>query len=338
MVTPMFNTNAVKHNFSALKYLILPFFLAFFMFVTLNESLSWYLIGQFCGGIFLAQSFILLHEAGHESFFNTKILNTILGRFFSFLVFIPYYNWVEIHELHHKWAGWRNLDPTTENTFSNQLTNSQKKVINFCWKYYIPLFTLAYRFSIYWKAEKLKRHLVSKKYQKSIFELYIYGVFYLVTIFLFPSFYLSILPAIFLSFIITDYITLSQHSSIKMLVSKGSSVEPIKLQEQPQYSRSLIFPDWISQYILFNFNYHEAHHAYPKIPGHMLHKVKKNYTNSYHFLPWFKAVKSISGVNFIFTASSSEVNSAVNSETNSETSSEVSNETNSEISSEKINN
>ncbi|MCO4793681.1 MAG: fatty acid desaturase [Bacteriovoracaceae bacterium] len=293
-----------KSDISAFKYLVLPFLFCLFMIFTLDESLWTYMLGQVFGAIFFAQAFILLHETGHRSFFKTNSLNTLFGHFFSFLVFIPYYNWLEIHDLHHKWTGWRDKDPTTEKTFADRFSGKQEKIINTCWKYYIPLFTIGYRFGIYWKAEKLKRHLPEKNYKRCLLEMYLYAAFYLITIVLFPKFYLLILPALYISFIITDHISLSQHSHIKMPVSEGKDVEPLKFKDQAQYSRSLIFPKVISEYFLFNFNHHEAHHVYPGLPCYMLDKMNGDYYNSYQVLPWLKRVKSMSGVDFIFRSSS----------------------------------
>ncbi len=293
-----------KSNAQAMKYLMLPFFFLAAMISTLNEGGVNYWAGQLLGAIFFAQAFILLHETGHRSFFKSNKLNSFFGHFFSLFVFIPYYNWLEIHDLHHKWTGWRDKDPTTEKTFEDRLSSFQTNLINFCWKFYIPLFSIGYRLGIYWKAEKLKRHLPTGNYKRCIKEMYLYGGFYLITIFLFPGFYLSVLPAILLSFVITDIITLSQHSHIEMPISNGEDVNPLKFKDQAKYSRSLIFPSFVSEFILFNFNFHENHHIYPGLPCYHLNKLSEQHTNSFPFLPWLKKVKSMDGVSFIFRTSS----------------------------------
>jgi fatty acid desaturase len=297
--------NIGKSNIIGTKYLIVPFLFMSLMLFTLNKAFPMYLVGQIVGAVFFAQCFILLHEFGHRSFFKTNQLNTVFGHFFSVLVFIPYYNWLEIHDLHHKWTGWRDRDPTTEKTFSDRFSPKQEMIINFCWKYYIPLFTLGYRFGIYWKAEKLLRHLSLLSYKRCQKEMVLYGAFYLVTIFMYPYFYISILPALYMSFIITDILSLSQHSHIEMPISNEVNVEPLKFKEQSKYSRSLVFPGFISEYILFNFNYHEKHHEYPGMPCYHLSKIKDiDSKNTFPFIPWLKTVKGMKGVDFIFKTSS----------------------------------
>jgi omega-6 fatty acid desaturase (delta-12 desaturase) len=289
-----------KSDTLAIFYLVLPFTFFGIMLTSLDDNVFIYSIGQLFGAIFFAQSFILLHELGHRSFFKSNKMNTAFGYFFSILVFIPYYNWLEVHELHHKWTGWRDKDPTTEKTFSDRFTPFQENLINFSWKFYIPLFTIGYRFGIYWKTEKLKRHLSKKSYTKCLVEMFCYGIFYFLLILLFPGFCLSILPALYLSFIITDILSLSQHSHIEMPISNGEEVVPLKYKDQSKYSRSLVFSPIISEYFLFNFNFHEHHHAYPGLPCYHLSKVQNQLINTYSFLPWLKKVKSMKGVDFIF--------------------------------------
>jgi hypothetical protein len=62
----------------------------------------------------------------------------------------------------------------------------------------------------------------------------------------------------------------------------------------------LIFPDIISKYFLFYFNFHEAHHAYPGLPCYHLQKMDIRGDNSFQFIPWIKKVKSMPGVDFVF--------------------------------------
>ncbi len=293
-----------KNNLSAILRLIIPCLLAVFFFTFLSsQSIYFYIASQIMGAIFLAQCFILLHEFGHNSFFNSNILNSIFGYFVSFFVFIPFKNWREIHSLHHSWAGWRDKDPTTENTMAEQYSPKLQKIINFCWKYYIPVFTLGYRFGTYWGSAKLQKHLDKKSYSLCQWQKYIYSLIYLVLIILYPKDLLLSLPAILISFMITDIITLSQHAHIKMKTSKGETVKPLKPSLQAHYSRSLIFPKFFSEYFLFNINYHEAHHQYPGIPCYFLPTVKIQSTNSYLFFPWLKKVKSMPGIDFIFNSS-----------------------------------
>src|SRR5690606_39075176 len=100
--------------------------------------------------------------------------------------------WKSIHELHHKWTGWRDLDPTTEKTFDRGFSPIAKKVVDFCWRFYIPVFSIGYRLGIYWKREKLKRHLSEADYRKCLLSMGLMAFFYLALVILFPKFVLSL--------------------------------------------------------------------------------------------------------------------------------------------------
>lgn len=279
------------------------FLLGYLSFLLSPQSLPIYILGQIAGALFFIQCFILIHEFGHNSFFKTKFLNDFFGHLTSIFIFIPLFNWRNIHGLHHQWTGWRDLDPTTEKTFASRLSPLQKSIINFCWKYYIPVFTIGYRLGIYWKLEKLKRHLPSSVYRLCVLNLILMTLLYLCLIFLFPVKILLLLPALYLSFVGTDLISLSQHSHIEIPVSGNNKVSPLKYVEQAKYSRSLVFPPLISKYLLYHINYHESHHCYPGLPCYYLPAINPGSTNSYPFWSWLKQVKKISGVEFIFNSS-----------------------------------
>ena len=289
-----------RSNLTAGVLLILPLTSLFMMLASLQTTGLSYVIGQIFGAVFFAQAFILLHEMGHRSFFRTDWLHDVFGHFFAIVSFIPYYNWRKIHGLHHKFTGWRDLDPTTEKTFASRLNPRQEKLINTCWRYAIPLFTVGYRLGIYWKAEKLKRHLPKRSYNKCLVAMFGYGLFYLVTIALWGSLYLSVLPALLISFVVTDHLTLSQHSHIDMPTSGGKRVSPIRFKDQDIFSRSLELPSAISYFLFFNFNLHEAHHVRPDAPCYHLHRVEVASHNKYKLIPWLRKVKKMKGVDFIF--------------------------------------
>lgn len=57
---------------------------------------------------FLVRTFIVQHDCGHGSFFDSKRANDILGSIFGVLTLAPYGNWRRQHMQHH--ANWNNLD------------------------------------------------------------------------------------------------------------------------------------------------------------------------------------------------------------------------------------
>lgn len=57
---------------------------------------------------FLTRLFIIQHDCGHNSFFNSRIWNNRLGRVLSLLTWTPYDFWRKTHNIHHSSSG--NLD------------------------------------------------------------------------------------------------------------------------------------------------------------------------------------------------------------------------------------
>lgn len=289
-----------KSNLEAIKLLIIPFVCLILGGLLVTQGLLGFLSGTVFLTIFFFQSFILLHECGHNSLFKTSILNDIFGNFFSVFVFIPYYNWKHIHYLHHIWTGYRDKDPTTEKTFESNLSPMKIKLADFCWKYSIPIFTLGYRIGIYWKVEKLRRHLSQKDARFCIISMIFYILFYVLVFTFFTSYIVLLLPSVFLSCIFTDLLSMSQHSHILMEHSNGEDIEPMKYAKQAKYSRSLIFNETLSRYFLFNMNYHIEHHAYPGLPCYFLPKIKTSEGVRKDLVSWVKKVKSIPGSDFVF--------------------------------------
>ncbi|MFZ1988245.1 MAG: fatty acid desaturase [Alphaproteobacteria bacterium] len=56
----------------------------------------------------LVRLFIIQHDCGHGSYFKTRFVNDVLGRFMSVFTLTPYGHWKQHHALHHATSG--NLD------------------------------------------------------------------------------------------------------------------------------------------------------------------------------------------------------------------------------------
>lgn len=76
----------------------------------LGLSASWWLVVPLAivsGGL-LVRVFIIFHDCGHGSFFESRLANDIWGFVAGVLTFTPYYHWRWEHSLHHATSG--NLD------------------------------------------------------------------------------------------------------------------------------------------------------------------------------------------------------------------------------------
>lgn len=294
----------------ALLFIAVPllFVTSSVLFLFYFDNLVGYILGQVTLSIFLFQCFILLHECGHQSYFKSKILNKVIGFLMGFISLIPFKSWVEIHNLHHKWTGFRDKDPTTEGTVSPKYNLLLRSVVNVSWFFFIPLFTVAYRFGNYWGIKKLKKHVRSNKLVNIYLNIIIQLMMY-VTIcwFAWDFILVYIIPAYVLSLMISDLFILSQHSHIEIPVAGNNVVKPIKYLDQVKYTRSILFGKSMSKLMFLNFNLHEAHHAYPSVPAYHLDKVVVNDSNAINFFEYLKKVKRMSGMKFIFNTSKDKI-------------------------------
>jgi len=158
--------------------------------VVLSASFLWWL-GQLVLGIAFFQAFILLHETGHYSFFEKKKVNTLFGYFFGFVSLIPFTSWVDIHNQHHKWTGWRDKDPTTTGTINPKHGVLTRMLVNTCWFLCLPLFTIGYRIGNYWDIGKIKRFSPKTNHKKVLLDLCIMIIIWTLLISLFLEQFLT---------------------------------------------------------------------------------------------------------------------------------------------------
>ena len=293
-------------NLRAFAYLVTPCLLACFG-IFLSSYGLWspaYFAGQILLGVFFFQCFILLHETGHFSYFNSRSINKLFGHVFGFFSFIPLTSWIEIHNLHHKWTGFRDKDPTTEGTVSPAFGAATRLLVNFSWLFWIPLFTVGYRLGNYWNPGKLRKHLPAQAmrpvFANQALQLLLYGV-----LFYFAGDWIArnILLGYVISLMISDLFILSQHSHIEIPLAGSMEVKPLRYVDQLKYTRSVAISRYIGRLLYFNFNLHELHHAYPGLPAYHMDKVEIDTPNKVTFFSYLKDAKSMLGMDFVFRTS-----------------------------------
>ncbi len=307
---PMLLETDIKQNdykssdLKGVLFLLFPLMLAVTgIYMSISES-ALFFAGQLILGLFFFQCFILLHETGHGSYFKNKLFNKAAGNIFAFLSFIPFKSWVDIHNLHHKWTGYRDKDPTTEGTINPNFGAATKFLVNFCWLLWIPLFTVGYRIGNYWNFSKLKRHVSERQLQEIRINVIIQLSIYAVVFFFFGMWIVKhLLVAYLISLIISDLFILSQHSHIEIPLANKEEVRPLRYKDQVVYTRSLHIYRTIAKLIFFNFNLHELHHAFPGLPAYYLDKVDSESPNKVGFFAYLTDAKNMSGINFIFKTS-----------------------------------
>jgi len=275
------------------------------LFCSLSNSLWMHLLGQLLLSFFFLQTFILLHECGHLNFFKSRILNQFFGHLFGLLTMIPFFTWMHMHHLHHRWTGWRDKDPTTEKTVEPSNSPVLRMLVNGCWLLFIPIFYLAYMLSNYWNLGKIKRHLSLSKYRSAVVHICGYLTIY-VLLFLFfaPFIGKQLIPAFLLSFVWKELVIMTQHSHIDIPISNGDDVKPVAYKEQVAYTRSFYIPSWMASFFLFNFNLHEAHHVYPGLPSYWLNKIDLDLPKEPKYQDWLIQAKSMKGEDYVFRTAS----------------------------------
>jgi fatty acid desaturase len=293
------------NNIIASAYLLSGSLLTVLGIYLLTRPEPWiWISGDLILALTFLQWFVILHEAGHNTLFRSRILNRITGFVAGFFALIPYEVWVIVHDRHHEWTGWQDIDSTTADLVSQNLGVLKKTAVNFAWATGFPLFSVLYRTNNYWNYFRIrkfteKQHLNTIKFSILSY-LFIY-ILFIILIIWFGSGGLLIHFgfALFLSFMIQDPVILSQHTHIPSNLSKGQRVQPFPHLMQGQFTRSLRVPFWFSLFIL-HFDAHERHHKFVQVPGYYLRSLSDPQPNEVHWWTWLRAAKKLSGAVFLF--------------------------------------
>lgn len=104
-----FQGGEAKHSLFQIANTIIPFLLVFSLMVWLAQSSIFLpLLLSPLAGALLVRLFIIQHDCGHGSYFNSEKLNTLVGRLMSVFTHTPYAFWRRAHAIHHATSG--NLD------------------------------------------------------------------------------------------------------------------------------------------------------------------------------------------------------------------------------------
>ncbi len=266
------------------------------------EFPAW-IAGQVLLALALVQWFVLLHECGHGILFRTPRWNQLAGQVAGLFSFIPFHCWTAIHNQHHRWTGWQDLDPTTATLVPRELSRPERILANVCWRLWIPIFVLVYRINNFWNWPRLKGLFPDATLRKRM-ALNLLGVLAVYGTCLFFVGFLPLLRnfgvGILLSMVFLDSLILSQHTHIPMTSSEGTKVGPYSAREQEVFTRSLCFPRWFSRWILVNVDAHELHHIHPQVPGYLLPAIEYEPENEAHWWRWILAARRLPAHVFLF--------------------------------------
>jgi fatty acid desaturase len=266
-----------------------------------GPALAWG-IGQLLLALAMVEWFVLLHECGHNTLFQSRTCNTVAGHVAGVFAFIPFAAWKHVHRLHHKWTGWQDLDPTTATLVPRQRGRLERHVVRFCWKYWVPLFSIVYRVGTFWNPVRLARYARESRRAAHV----IGGLFGALAVYTGLAIWFG--PAAVLrcaglatviAFVFEDLLILSQHTHVPMAVSDGARVAPHTAMDQERFTRSLRLPDAVSRAVL-HFDAHELHHMYPFVPGYRLRHISYEPQNEISWRQWVVAARRIPGDVLLF--------------------------------------
>jgi omega-6 fatty acid desaturase (delta-12 desaturase) len=260
-----------------------------------TNPLLWF-SGQLWFGIIMWQWFTILHSCGHSAYFKNAVLNDLTGHLAAPFCILPYYPWKYIHSRHHVWAGWKDLDPTMQDISSSgprKLPEWFKRVIDFCWKYWVPIFSLAYIFQTFWNLKRSNAVAGSglQKFQNAL------SVVLLVATYIFLIFHFGgglfkfAVLSMFVFLTIADLSVLSQHVYLPQKYANGRAVKPFSPHEQDAYSRTVQVAPWVSKWIFFSFNSHSMHHVFPWLPHYYADRVEFTPANPREWKSWLREAR-----------------------------------------------
>jgi fatty acid desaturase len=272
------------------------------LWLSARPSVWLWLVGQMLLALALVQWFALLHECGHETLFRTRRAHTILGHIAAFFSLIPFHNWRRVHGRHHKWTGWQDVDPTTASLVPRELSTAERVLVNICWKLWIPLFSVLYRINNFWNWPRLKELFPKREDQRRLAAnmIGLLAAYALIAWMVGPMTVVKLAGlAVLLSLIAEDVLLLSQHTHIPQQLSGGAPVRPFPTVEQEVFTRSLVFPRWLSA-LLLHIDAHELHHMYPFVPGYRLSGIAYETENEIDWWTWTRRARAMPGELFLF--------------------------------------
>ena len=267
------------------------------IWLSTRDVLVWWAAGQALLGLSFVQWFVILHEAGHDTLFRSRQLNTLAGSLAGAMSLIPYRCWRRVHGRHHKWTGWQDLDPTTESLAPRERRRVERALVNVCWRLWIPLFSVVYRIQNYWNVPRLlsmfeRRSDRVAMRRDALVLLFIYAALFAIVG---PwTLIETVGAALIISLVIEDLLLLSQHTHVPQNVSDGEAVRPFPAIEQGQFTRSLRLPVVVSR-LLLHFDAHELHHMYPFVPGYHLHRIPYQASHEVDWWTWVAGARRMKG-------------------------------------------
>jgi fatty acid desaturase len=264
-------------------------------------TLAW-IASELLLGVLLFQWFVLMHGCGHRALFASRALNDVFGHVASLMCLVPYSSWRYVHSQHHRWVGWMDRDPTTAALTRAPPAPGIQRLVNFCWRFWIPIFSLVFGTSIFWNARRVAEVASSpRQRRRTWFSILFVPAVYAVLVVVAGGRLVEVWPLAFFFYLtIADPILLSQHVHLPLLRSEGAPVSSFAFADQDQFTRTLVFPRWVSRWVFLEFTNHAVHHAHPNVAHYDIDRVPFAPSHAIGWSEWLRVAKRVPAIRLLY--------------------------------------
>jgi acyl-lipid omega-6 desaturase (Delta-12 desaturase) len=277
-------------------------FTALAVWFSLSGHVALWAIGQLLLAINMFQWFVLHHDLAHGGFFRTRWLNVVVGHLSSVFCLMPFFSWKQMHHHHHVWTGWKDKDPSDPLSQIKAPTPAVVKVMNFCWKFWVPIFAFSFVAINFWNLKRVNRLFPDPRSKaKNLFSVVLLGAVYATAFVVAPRVMLVCwLPALLLFLCFSDPVLLTQHVHVDANYANGQDVKAFRYSEQGAYARNVVYPRVVAKYLFYNSERHGLHHLHPTVPVYQLGSLEAPQENTIHWREWLRLAKAMPADVLIF--------------------------------------
>lgn len=278
-------------------------------------SLPWFGLQLFLGWSML-RFYVIVHECGHKSLFRTRTGCTIAGTIASVFCGVPYIPWREVHNLHHKWVGVIDRDPTQQGLLKLKHYSPAKNALwTVIWRMWIPaiFFVLIFKLLWGWPLSEWKKGdrksalrngaslLVVALPRVALFVLFGWSALWI------------LLPMTYVFVFLDENVSVPQHSGYFPYTSE-THPRPLRPWEHVEITRTTNRPGIAGVLLSLNFSLHTEHHLFPTVPWYRLPRVSEKIADrddyqQVNFLRFMVDVRSRSPLELYTNAVPDESNS-----------------------------
>ncbi len=256
-------------NSAVLKHIFIDVALISFSFYFCKVGQGLQILAIPLLSIFMFRSFSFMHEAVHGLVSLNNFMNDSLGLLYGAFCGLPYAPWKKSHLEHHFWSGNYEKDPVMALiTILPQFPKPVLKTLTFLWKAWIPILAIM-QYGVFWSLSA--KNTIKVRSVQAILSLLIPATLLvgIVTLSSSSFIFLVFIPAVALYLLAVDVVNLPHHLQLPMF----SGEKKLQVWEQYQVARTCLYPKWVANFIVLNFNYHSEHHMFPDAPWYYLENL-----------------------------------------------------------------